>query len=70
MNAAKKEKTNHDLSSKEVLTYDEYIQIYPAWSQKTIERRMEDDGFPGKKINGVLYINRKAADLWWKRRIG
>lgn len=65
MMAAKK---IEDLSHKQILTYEEYIQIWPGWSEKTIERRMEDDNFPAKKIRGKLYFNRKECDLYWKKR--
>lgn len=72
MSAAKKKgpyiPASEDVSDKEILTYDEYIKIFPAWSQKTIERRMEKEDFPGKKVHGVLYISRKAVALWWKKR--
>jgi hypothetical protein len=50
------------------LTPEELQTEIVDWSRKTLERRIENEGFPAIKDGNSWLIPADEADLWFKKR--
>lgn len=53
---------------KAILTYQEYIQEYPAWNKDTFRKKVELEGFPAVKDGKSWVISRLEANRWWAKK--
>ncbi len=50
------------------LNIKQFQQEIMAWSDKTIRRRVKDEGLPAIDDPGGLLFDRKLVEEWFKRR--
>lgn len=53
---------------KEYLTPEEFKEEMVNWSRKTLERRIQNEGFPHVKDGNRILIPVEKARLWFKKR--
>lgn len=53
---------------REYMTTEELLAEVIGWSERTLHRKIESEGFPVIRDGNKRYFPRKEVDLWFKKR--